>query len=483
MPGEKNTNRGGKMSNFGIRLLRCRFNTCPIGTGRVDPIVRALIVAGVFLSGVNGDSAQAQTALQNAAQNPQQFSVATNIVDICPQLAGLGGFGLTGDVGDLFDRCNGAIVIAPGQPAAAADVLGQIAAEEILSQGSVVNGTIEPQTQAIAARMSALRGGGGLVGIANAQPNSEPVQLASTDPWQVISQDSTVSASHYTGLGAFMTGTYAFGNRDETSLEAGFDFDNYSITVGTDYFFSDNLVAGLAFGYTASDIDFDANAGGLDGSAYAISVYSIWNPIEPLGVSGFISYGLVDFETERNLNYTDSNGAVNRTISGDTDADQLEATGGIYYDFASGPWTFGPTGRVSYLHMDIDGFTETGGQGLDLVFTNQDAESFETAFGGAVSYSTSTSFGVALYQARAEWIHEFLDNSRTVSLRYENDPFPNSPVITLTTEEPDRDRFIVGGSASFVFQGGISAFADIETVLGLDNVTAAAVTAGLRMEF
>ena len=451
---------------------------------RVGRYARVLFLGGILLSGVDGDAA-AQTALENAAENPQQLSVATNIVDICPQLAALGGFSLSGDQGDLFSRCNGAIVLAKsGQTNTAASALDQIAAEEIIAQESLVNGTIAPQTRAIAARVAALGGSRGLVGIANAQPKSdEPILLASTDPWQVIAENSTISAHHFSGLGAFVTGSYAFGDRDETALEAGFDFNDYSITAGVDYFILDKLAVGLGFGYTVSDIDYDANAGGLDADAYAISVYSIWNPIEPLGVSGFVSYGMVDFESERILNYTDPNGVVNRKITGDTDADQIEATGNIYYDFSSGPWTFGPTGRISYLRMDIDGFTEEGGQGLDLVFEDQDAESFKTALGGAVSYSISTSFGVALLQARAEWVHEFLDDSRTISLRYENDPFPDSPIITLTTEDPDRDRGLVGGSASFVFQGGVSAFADFETVVGLEDVTSSTVTVGLRIEF
>ena len=103
--------------------------------------------------------------------------------------------------------------------------------------------------------------------------------------------------------------------------------------------------------------------------------------------------------------------------------------------------------------------------------------------GGAASHSISADFGVAVLQVRGEWVHEFLDDSETINLRYENDPFSDSPVITLATDDPDRDRFLVGTGVSAVFLGGVSAFADFETVLGHEDVERYTVTAGVRLEF
>jgi outer membrane lipase/esterase len=439
------------------------------------------------MTGLMNETA-AQSALQGTAQNPNQGSVAVNIDDICPRMAAAGGAPagqgtLPGDQQDLFDRCNGAIVLAnTGQSGAAADALGQIAAEEVVSQESAVNGTVAPQSRAIAARLSVLGGriGGGR--LADASP-AESVQLASTQLAQGVPQDVTTSREFPGGLGAFVNVSHNFGDKDETSLEAGFDFTNSGMTAGVDYFFLDNLVAGGAIGGAVTDIQIDNRGGDIQSGAVSFSLYTLWNPLDQLGFTGFFNYALIDFDTERVLDYTDPNGVVLRRAQADTDANQFEISGGAYYDFTRGPWTYGPTVRAGFLRTDVDGFRETGAQGLDLKFDDQAAESLQTALGGAVSYVLSVPFGIMTFQGRGEWVHEFLDDSRTINVRYVNDPFPDSPTIRITSDDPDRDRFLLGVGATAVWEGGSSAFVDFETALGHKNVTSHAITLGARYEF
>lgn len=438
-----------------------------------------------------GTSALAQTAIENAAANSQQLSVAENILDICPRLGQAGGSPpnmgtLPGNQQDLFNRCNGALGLATaGDLDEAANILGQIAAEEVIAQEALVNGTLAPQTKALTARLSALSGragGGQLAGLAPRQ-RPEPIYLASREPVRIAQDGADASLRTDLGIGVFADVDYNFGNKDETDLEAGFDFDDISFTAGADYFVTDTLAVGLAGGYTTTDVDFDDDAGTLDGDGYNLAVYGLWNPLPQAGVTAFASYGEVDYTSERRIAYTDPNGIVNRTAEGDTDATQFEMTGGAYYDVVSGPWTYGPTLNISYLHTDIDGFTETGAQGLNLTFDDQEAESLQSWLGVAVSRTISLDFGVAVWQARAQWIHEFADDSRTIDVRYAADPFADSPAIRLTTEDPDRNRGRLGTGVSVVFAGGISAFADLEGVVGHKDVESYTVTSGIRFTF
>ncbi len=432
-------------------------------------------------------AARAQTTIADAAANPQQTSVAANIANICPRLGTAGGSAgtLPADEQDLFDRCNGVVTLANrGDLDEAAGALGQIAAEEVLAQESVVNGTLAPQTRALAARLSALSGRAGAGQIAardDGRQRREPIYLASTEPVQITQNGASLETE--SGIGLFVTGDYNFGNADATDLEAGFDFDDISITAGGDYRLTDTVVLGAAGGYSNTEIDFDDDAGTLDGDGYTLSVYGIWNPTPQAGVSTYASFGQVDYTSRRRLAFTDANGTIDRTAEGDTDADQYEVTGSAYYDFVAGAWTYGPTLHLSYLRTEIDGFTEEGAQGLNLTFEDQAAESVQTWLGAAVSRTFSTGFGVTVLQARAQWIHEFADDSRTVDVRYAADPFTDSPTITLTTEDPDRNRGRIGAGASFVFPGGASGFLDAETIVGHTDVESYTVTAGLRFTF
>jgi uncharacterized protein YhjY with autotransporter beta-barrel domain len=88
---------------------------------------------------------------------------------------------------------------------------------------------------------------------------------------------------------------------------------------------------------------------------------------------------------------------------------------------------------------------------------------------------------VLLPQVRIEWEHEFKNDSRFIAARFVNDPLQQS--ILFATDGPDRDYVNIGVALSATFRGGIAAFIDYETVLGLANVTGNAFTLGIRGEF
>lgn len=449
----------------------CRAGTAP----RLGQLVALL--GGILSSAIYAPSAIAQN-LETAAQNVNQESLAQNISFICPVLAGMT---LTGDTADLSTRCTAAVTLAPTDQSGAAVILGQISPEEIVAQDAVVDGTMQPQSKAVAARLSAL-------GLRAAGPQlsmhqlNGPVEVASTEPWQVFADNSGVSAFNTSGLGVFLNGSGGFGDKDQTSLETGYDFHSASVTAGVDYFFFDNFAAGVAFGYTGSEVEFDNNGGNLDADGFLFSTYGLWNPTDALGLTALIGYGRISYDSSRNIIYNDGT-AINRTATGETDANQLEITTTANYDFRTGPFTYGPTGRMTYVYQDVDGFSETGAQGLNLSYDSRSSKSFQTALGAAVSYALSTGFGVTTLQARAEWIHEFLDDSEVFGVRYVNDNISGSTGFSITSDAPDRDRALVGGGVSMVFQDGISAFGDFETILALSDVNTYTFTAGIRKEF
>jgi Autotransporter beta-domain len=87
---------------------------------------------------------------------------------------------------------------------------------------------------------------------------------------------------------------------------------------------------------------------------------------------------------------------------------------------------------------------------------------------------------VLLPQVRIEWEHEFKNNSRLLAARFINDP-GNQPIL-FATDGPDRNYANIGVALSATFRGGISAFIDYETVLGLANVSWHGITLGIRGE-
>jgi outer membrane lipase/esterase len=177
---------------------------------------------------------------------------------------------------------------------------------------------------------------------------------------------------------------------------------------------------------------------------------------------------------------------VNQVATGDTGGTQYSFGLGTGYDVRHQAWTFGPYGRLTYLKATIDAFQERidnsgQGSGLGLSYNDQSLESLQTALGAQVSYAISTPFAVLVPQLLFEWVHEYLNNSRTVTASYVNDP--QHVPIPFTTDNPDRDFFNLGVALSSVFRGGKSAFIYYQTALGLQDVTKHDIVLGVRWAF
>jgi outer membrane autotransporter protein len=173
--------------------------------------------------------------------------------------------------------------------------------------------------------------------------------------------------------------------------------------------------------------------------------------------------------------------AVDRTATADPDGWQFTVNAGAGYDFRLGATTLTPYGRVEYLNLHIDGYTEQGASGLDLKVRSQNAESLLTVLGGRIAHAFSTPFAVLAPHFRAEWRHEYLNNERSITAQFVNDPL--NTLFTIPTDNPDRDYFAIGSGIAATFGKGVAAFFDFETILGLRDVTSHNFTAGVRLEF
>jgi uncharacterized protein YhjY with autotransporter beta-barrel domain len=297
-------------------------------------------------------------------------------------------------------------------------------------------------------------------------------------------------ASLATRWGIFINGNVIDGEKDETANEAGFDFGGWGITAGFDYRFTDSFVLGFSLGYNESDSDFANNGGGLDSEGVSKSIYGTY--FNDRWYTDFIgSSGALDYESVRNISYTDQGGAVQAVTAGSTDGDLSTLGVSFGYDFNKGGWTFGPTAALTRIEVDVDPFAETtrsGAQGLNMAFGSQRAESRTLQGGFQFSYALSREWGILSPQMRVAFVKEYENDSETLNVRFVNDPFANDPsqpspgAITLLTDDPDEEylRWAVG--VSFVRTNGFSAFVDYESLAGMSSVSSGELTFGLRFE-
>jgi outer membrane lipase/esterase len=376
--------------------------------------------------------------------------------------------------------------------------LSEMQHEEMITQGtnSVETSNIN-FTNVILGRLATLRGSGS-VGISFDREDkifSDPLYASLTLENVGKVAEDTDELGIASKLGIFLNGMQSFGDRDETSREPGFDFDNKGIIGGTDYRLTDKFFIGLAGGYVRLDADLQQSADSVDIDGYSVALYSSYYVIENLYVDAIASYTWHDYDTVRTINYSWISDAkqdriLNQTAKSDTDGSQKSFTLSAGYDLTIDEFIFGPSGRISYVDTNIDGYREgiikekgdlKTNETLGLSVRHQDVHSFTTSIGAFASYAISTPWAVLVPQALCEWEHEFSNDSRRIKATFLKD-ISHTP-ISIKTDRPDRDFVNLGFGLSSVFVKGRSAFVYYNTVVGLDDVTSHALTAGLRFEF
>jgi len=294
---------------------------------------------------------------------------------------------------------------------------------------------------------------------------------------------SADSSSPPARFGAFANGQGSFGDQDVTPRQPGFDFHTAGFTIGGDYRFTDRFLLGMAFDYVQTNVNFDASAGSFTNKAYSLSAYGTYYILEKLYVDAIVTFGWDNYDAQRNVQGT---GTATGTPSGTHLAPSLS----VGYNFNVAAFTFGPTGRLEYVRVDIDAYREHGADPFNLSIRSQTVESLTTAFGGQASYAISTPWGVFLPLIRSEWVHEYEGNSRHVVGSFTTNPVTpptltsvSPTVFSVGTGSPDRDYFRLGGGVSGTFKAGISAFLYYEAVLGRTNFVDNTFHAGARFEF
>lgn len=459
--------------------------------------VVAVTLAGLGLASTS--TAQQYPLGAVPGQTPLQSRVGTSVNRTC---IGLGGLGVTtggnSARSDLFTRCSEMVANAnqilgiggpaPG-PGGGAPSLGLTSGGlngAVLQLSDQMGGVVGPNgTQAafvqvanLQNRVVALRDGD--TGFSVAGLDLRGFQLDPAFEGLPKAGAAGDAGALPQGLGVFLTGQGDIGHYSGSDELLGFNYYDWGVTGGVDYRFTEDFVAGLAFGWVGSKADFSGSRGDLDSNAYIPSLYGSYTH-GGWYADAIFSYAYSDFDLERRIFYP----TVNRTATGDTSANEFSFSVGGGYEFdlkevAEG-LTVGPRARFDYLIQDVDSFDESGANGLNLSYRDYQIESIVSVLGFDASYALSTSFGVITPQLRFDWNHEFAPGPARVEASFVADP--NQFTFFVRPDSLDRDFFRLGFGVSATLPHGVSTFLDWETILDYDDVQNNAIRIGGRYEF
>lgn len=444
------------------------------GRRRLALVLCTCAVAPAFSNSVLAQSPIAGLLSELPGVNSTQSSMGFVIEEACPSFSNEAAFQA---------RCTAVVLRALQGPQGTSEVLNalqRVAPEQIISQGTEATRTA---TNVIGARLSALRLGVTGVSLVGWDGIGSPLAasgLASQSERGGAAGDDP--SSPWNRLGVFVNGSYQFGDVDTTFNQLGFDFDSGGVTAGADYRFTQSLIFGVAFTYLRMESDFDRSGGELDSDTYAGSIYGTFYPTDNFYVDGIASIGGIDYESARRISYTVPGDTVNTAAISNPDGRQYAASIGAGYNLPVGALTLDPYVRINYINLDIDGFSEQGGDGWAMQFEDQTVESLTSSLGTQLQYAMSLPWGVLQPYVRGEWRHEFEDDGRIIPVRFLGNT-TNNLAFSTVTESPDRNYFTVGAGVSATFARGVSAFVDYDALLGYDDIESHAFMVGTRMEF
>jgi outer membrane lipase/esterase len=485
-----------------------------------NPVAAASVAGGsavgITISTGPGKATNLNRPLTSVANfvEPAQVSVASALERVCAQLQTPGEALDAGQRG-LLANCLAIEGTYGGgaNPAGLKTALDAISGKTATAQESTGVQFAGTQFTNIGARLAQLRQG--TAGASFADLNLGVPALAALQPLAALlkdmsgladaaagggSGDSEGGTSFLSRLGFFVNGDLRRGTQDTTDLETGFDVRQNSLTAGVDYRIANSLVLGLALGHASGTTDFAADNGRLNGNSNSASLYGTFYEqdlyLDFIATYGHIAYRATrtsTFAIDPNTNLTPANciaGQCSIDTTGSTSARQLAFAASVGYGFHAGGLAFGPDIALDYTGIRVNGFTEADPNetGLALAYDPESGDSFLLKAGGNASYAISTRIAVILPEVRANFVHEFANNQRTLTAHFLDDPTsgaPGGPISSFVvfTDQPDRNYFDWAAGVSAKFPYGISAFIDYSAIGGESEIRTSDLAFGVRIQY
>lgn len=448
------------------------------------------------LLGVSSASFADDLPLGAAGETELQKRMGNGVQTVCGQFIANQDFSKNTQRADLFDRCGEMVHTATGLPidaskslgislAELANVLQEVAGEELMAQSSIATDTMSGQNAMIGTRISGL-----LTRLAN---------VNHTD-----SDDSYGNNSRILGMGAsgddvglnenfsmFANVSGGNGEKDATDRENGFDLDGMTFIVGADYRLNNSTVVGASIGWEAYDANYTKNqrvsGGDMSVATTTLSLYGLYSQ-ENYYMSAILGYGNSDFDTTRSVQYASNNpnpnlNGANRQLSSKSKSDQYNVSLTMGYQMVREASTITPYIKLSYLDVEIDDFAEvdSSGGGLGLQYYSQNIESFRGILGVQASWVSNQNFGVLSPYVIAEWHNEFKDDPHTLTFQYVHDPRNNQ--ISLESDAVDSNFFNFTVGTSLILPNAFQLHADISSIVGFEGFDYNSINFGIRKAF
>lgn len=278
----------------------------------------------------------------------------------------------------------------------------------------------------------------------------------------------------------FFMGSGRSVRQDGTDSRSEGEYRLTGMTVGGGFDLTDHLTAGAYAGYHGTSARVDENDSQLHGDSARTGVYLSHFKNDWL-LTGITGYTYTDHSMHRSIQVPHFNGAA----TGSTTSHQFHLAFSASRDFyldEKRTLRLTPSASMTYSQLKVNGYKESGAQALNLKFENQTAHSFRTKLGLTFSKHYDTEWGWIAPYTSAHWTHEFLNDSRGVTVDMAD---PGMDTFTVSSDAPERDYVTLGAGTqgSFFESKSIRFSLGYQLQAGQDGYQAHSGTAGMHFGF
>jgi outer membrane autotransporter protein len=274
--------------------------------------------------------------------------------------------------------------------------------------------------------------------------------------------------------GIFADGGAALGSQSSTSSQTGYNFTLGGLTLGADYRVTDNLLVGLATGYSNTASSFYGSGGSVTVNTVPFNAYAAYFS-GSLYAYGSMGYALNLYNLRRSINFD----GIGRTATSATAGNQFNLYGETGYDLKLRRFILTPAATLTYSALWLGGFSEQSAGALNLKVGAQNASSVQTGVGGRVTVPLRMGQILLAPQAYAFYQHEFANGSRGLNASLSQ----GSGTLTWQTDAARQNFALVGASLTAGLRQNLYAQVNYNAEVGRRNAAAQFANAGLRYEF
>lgn len=253
-----------------------------------------------------------------------------------------------------------------------------------------------------------------------------------------------------------------WGSTDSTANTAELSRNIGGLVGGIDTALGDTWRVGLAGGYSQSNYSLDALASSGSATSYDLSAYAgaHWGD---LAVRLGAAYAWHDLSANRTVILPNFVNALSSDYSGNT----AQAFGEIAYGFAAGPTRIEPFAALSYVHLDLSGFTEAGGVAA-LTGASQTQDNTFSTLGLRASQSVALGSGVLTARGSLAWQYAFGDVTPQATIAFASGSAP----FTVAGAPIGRNAALLGVGLDYRVSSSLSvgiAYSGAFSDVGQDN--------------